>query len=121
MFGGAAVAALLTAVMLRLALAAALDEVMHTAWAASSSPSCGPWPAPSVRSCARSCAAWIRIPRQTVETLKEDANGCQPEVIRSQIEGTRDELAYDIDRLADRTSPRRIAGDAGSVKSRGEK
>jgi len=33
----------------------------------------------------------------------------QPEVIRSQIEGTREDLAYDIDRLADRTSPRRIA------------
>jgi hypothetical protein len=33
----------------------------------------------------------------------------QPEVIRSEIERSREELAYDIDRLADRTSPRRIA------------
>jgi ElaB/YqjD/DUF883 family membrane-anchored ribosome-binding protein len=33
----------------------------------------------------------------------------QPEVIRTQIESTREDLAYDIDRLADRTSPRRIA------------
>jgi gas vesicle protein len=33
----------------------------------------------------------------------------QPEMIRTQIESTREELAYDIDRLADRTSPRRIA------------
>jgi hypothetical protein len=33
----------------------------------------------------------------------------QPEVIRSQIESTREELAHDLDRLADRTSPRRIA------------
>jgi len=33
----------------------------------------------------------------------------QPEVIRSEIERSREDLAYDIDRLADRTSPRRIA------------
>jgi hypothetical protein len=32
----------------------------------------------------------------------------QPEVIRSQIESTREELAYDVDRLADRTNPRRV-------------
>ena len=33
----------------------------------------------------------------------------EPEVIRTQIENTREELAYDIDRLADRTNPKRIA------------
>jgi len=32
----------------------------------------------------------------------------QPEVIRTQIESTREDLAYDIDRLADRTNPRRV-------------
>jgi hypothetical protein len=32
----------------------------------------------------------------------------QPEVIRTQIASTREDLAHDIDRLADRTSPRRI-------------
>jgi hypothetical protein len=32
----------------------------------------------------------------------------QPEVIRTEIESTRADLAHDLDRLADRTSPRRI-------------
>jgi len=32
-----------------------------------------------------------------------------PEQIRREIEATRAELAHDVDRLADRTSPKRVA------------
>jgi hypothetical protein len=36
--------------------------------------------------------------------------GSRPEELRSEIERTREELAYDVDRLADRTVPSRVAG-----------
>jgi ElaB/YqjD/DUF883 family membrane-anchored ribosome-binding protein len=36
--------------------------------------------------------------------------GSRPDEIRNEIEQTRDELAYDVDRLADRTSPGRVVG-----------
>jgi hypothetical protein len=35
--------------------------------------------------------------------------GSRPEELRTEIEQTREELAYDVDRLADRTSPKRVA------------
>jgi len=36
--------------------------------------------------------------------------GSRPEELRSEIEQTRDELAYDVDRLADQTVPSRVVG-----------
>jgi hypothetical protein len=36
--------------------------------------------------------------------------GSRPEELRTEIEQTREELAYDVDRLADRTVPTRVAG-----------
>jgi hypothetical protein len=36
--------------------------------------------------------------------------GSRPEELRSEIEQTRDELAYDVDRLADHTVPSRVVG-----------
>jgi vacuolar-type H+-ATPase subunit H len=36
--------------------------------------------------------------------------GSRPEELRTEIERTREELAYDVDRLADRTVPTRVAG-----------
>jgi uncharacterized protein YjbJ (UPF0337 family) len=36
--------------------------------------------------------------------------GSRPEELRSEIERTREELSYDVDRLADRTVPTRVAG-----------
>lgn len=36
--------------------------------------------------------------------------GSRPEELRNEIEQTREELAYDVDRLADRTVPTRVAG-----------
>jgi uncharacterized protein YjbJ (UPF0337 family) len=36
--------------------------------------------------------------------------GSRPEELRSEIDMTREELAYDVDRLADRTVPSRVAG-----------
>lgn len=35
--------------------------------------------------------------------------GSRPEELRSQIEQTREQMAYDVDRLADHTSPKRVA------------
>jgi hypothetical protein len=35
--------------------------------------------------------------------------GSRPEELRGEIEQTRQELAYDVDRLTDRTSPKRVA------------
>lgn len=35
--------------------------------------------------------------------------GSRPDELRTEIEQTREELAYDVDRLADRTSPKRVA------------
>lgn len=48
--------------------------------------------------------------------------GSRPEELRSEIEQTRDELAYDVDRLADHTVPsrvvgRKLAGVKGRVRS----
>jgi uncharacterized protein YjbJ (UPF0337 family) len=36
--------------------------------------------------------------------------GSRPEELRNEIDRTREELAYDVDRLADRTVPTRVAG-----------
>jgi hypothetical protein len=36
--------------------------------------------------------------------------GSRPEELRSEIEQTRDELTYDVDRLADHTVPSRVVG-----------
>ena len=36
--------------------------------------------------------------------------GSRPEELRAEIDMTREELAYDVDRLADRTVPTRVAG-----------
>jgi hypothetical protein len=36
--------------------------------------------------------------------------GSRPEELRSEIEQTREELAYDVDRLADHTVPSRVVG-----------
>jgi hypothetical protein len=38
------------------------------------------------------------------------ATGSRPEELRSEIEQTRDDLAYDVDRLADHTVPSRVVG-----------
>ena len=74
MFGGAAVAALLTAVMVSLALAAALDEAMHPAWAALIVAVLWAVAGAVLYTSARQKLRSVDpVPRQTVETLKEDA------------------------------------------------
>jgi vacuolar-type H+-ATPase subunit H len=45
--------------------------------------------------------------------------GSRPEELRNEIEQTREELAYDVDRLADHTVPSRVVGrKVASVKER---
>lgn len=74
MLAGAGVAGLLTAVMLSLALAALLDEVMHPAWAALIVGVLWAVAAAVLYSAGRQRLRTVSpIPRQTVESVKEDA------------------------------------------------
>ena len=74
MFGGAGFAGLLTAIMLSLTLTYALDELMPLAWAAFIVAAVWGVVAAVLFSMGRSKAKEVSpVPRQTIETLKEDA------------------------------------------------
>jgi uncharacterized membrane protein YqjE len=74
MFSGAGIAGLLTAIMLSFALTYALDNVMPLGWAALIVAVLWAIVAAVLYSAARKQARTVSpVPRQTVETLKEDA------------------------------------------------